>query len=136
MNKTVQNILAILAGGIAGMALNGWLVSITGSVVPLPEGVDPDNLESIKANIHLYSWKNYIMPFAAHALGTLLAALVAAKIWVGNKMVPGYVFGGFFLLGGIAAAIMIGTPPIPTAVDLILAYLPFGWFGAKLAGAK
>ena len=136
MNKAVQNTLAIIAGLVAGMALNGWLVSISGDVIPLPEGVDPNNLDSIKANLHLYSWKNYIMPFTAHALVTVVAAFIAAKIWVGNKMIPGYVFGGFFLLGGIAAAYMIGTPPLPTAVDLILAYLPMGWLGSKLAGAK
>ena len=40
MNKAVQNTLAIIAGLVAGMALNGWLVSISGDVIPLPEGVD------------------------------------------------------------------------------------------------
>lgn len=114
------------------MAINGWIISISGNMIPLPEGVDPNDLESIKANIHLYTWKHYIMPYAAHALGTLAAAFIAAKIWVGNKMTSGYVFGGFFLLGGIAAAYMIGTPPI----DIMFAYIPMGWIGAKLAGAK
>jgi hypothetical protein len=137
MNKTIQNILAISAGFIAGMALNGWLISVSPSIIDLPEGVDPNKLESIKAHIHLYKWQHFIMPFVAHAFGTLIAAYIAAKIWIGNKMITGYIFGSFFLVGGVTMVYLIGNPPvIPTVLDLIFAYFPMGWIGAKLGGAK
>ncbi len=41
--------------------------------------------------------------------------------------------GVFFLTGGKAAASMIGTPIIPSAVDLMFAYLPMAWLRAKIA---
>ena len=136
MNNTVRLVLGILAGAVVGMFVNGGIISFSGSVIPAPEGVDPNDIESIKANLHLYTAKHYIMPFLAHALGTLVGAFVAAKIVLNKKMMSGLIIGGFFLLGGIAAAMMIGTPLIPSAVDILFAYIPMGYIGARLAGAK
>ena len=44
--------------------------------------------------------------------------------------------GIFHLLGGIAAAVMIPAPLWFIVVDLVLAYIPMAWLGAKLTGAK
>lgn len=136
MNNTVRLVLGILAGLVVGSIVNISLINISGTVVPLPEGVDPNDIESIKSNIHLYTGKHYIMPFLAHALGTLVGAFVAAKIALTKRMTAGLIIGGFFLVGGVMAAKMIGTPLLPSAVDILLAYIPMGWLGAKLAGAE
>jgi hypothetical protein len=42
--------------------------------------------------------------------------------------------GAFFLAGGIGAAVMLGGPLWFIVTDLVLAYLPMGFLGAKLAG--
>jgi len=137
MSPLVRNLLAVLAGFIVGMILNGGLVTISGSLVPLPEGVDPNDIESINANIHKYSTKHFLMPFLAHALGTLGAAFTAAKIAVSHNMKFALGFGVFFLIGGIAAATLL--PNSPTwfkAIDLLVAYLPMAYLGGKLAGGN
>jgi hypothetical protein len=136
MIKILRNILALVIGAALGMALNRWLIGISNSLIPLPEGVNPSNLKSIQTHIHLYSLKHFVMPFWAHALGTFVSAFVAAKIWIGDPMIPGYIFGLFFLIGGITMVYFIKSPILPSMVDLLFAYLPMGWLGARLAGAN
>ena len=104
------------------------------SLVGVPEGVDVNDLNSIKDNIHRYSFIQMMVPFLAHALGTLIGAFVAAKIAVAHYRVIGFVIGGFYLLGGIMAAYLIGGPIWFIALDLVVAYIPMGLLGVKLAG--
>ncbi|MBT8328008.1 MAG: hypothetical protein KJP21_09825 [Bacteroidia bacterium] len=130
------NVLAVLAGIIIGSIVNMFIVNNSANVIPLPEGVDPNDVESIKKNIQLYEAKHYVMPFLAHALGTLVGAFLVAKFAASHNYKLALGIGFFFLLGGIAAASMIGTPLIPTAVDLVFAYLPMAWIGAKMANAN
>jgi hypothetical protein len=92
-------------------------------------------MESIKANIHLYKPIHFLMPFLAHALGTLVGAFVAAKVAAYSKMKVALGIGFFFMMGGLATVMMMGGPIWFTAVDLILAYIPMGWIAGKMAKA-
>ena len=53
---------------------------------------------------------NFICPFLAHALGTLAGAFVAAKLAAGHCVKCAMGIGVFFLMGGTAAASMLGGP--------------------------
>jgi hypothetical protein len=134
MNPILKNILAVVAGIVVGSMVNMGLITISGSVIPLPEGVDPSDMESLKSSMHLFEPKHFIFPFLAHALGTLAGALVAALIAASHKMKFALGVGAFFLLGGIANVFMLPAPSWFIAVDLVLAYIPMGWIGGKLAG--
>ena len=136
MNSTIKNILAVAAGIIGGGIVNMMLVSISGSVIPVPEGVDPTNMESLKATAHLFEPKHFIFPFLGHAVGTLAGAFFAAFLAASHKMTFALAIGVFFLLGGIVAAFIIPAPIWFIALDLIVAYIPMAWLGGKLAGAK
>ena len=133
MNSKLQNILGLLLGVIIGSMVNMSIVSISGSVIALPAGVNPEDVKSIRENIHLFQSKHYVMPFLAHAIGTLSGAFIAAKIATTKKRVFAYTIGVFFLVGGISASMMIVTPPIPTAIDILFAYLPMAWISYKLS---
>ena len=133
MNPILRNVLAVIAGLFVGGLVNGGLVSISPSIIPLPEGVDPNDMESLKSNMHLFQPKNFIMPFLAHALGALIGAFVAAKIAASHGMKLALGVGAFFLLGGIYMATALGAPMWVNAIDLLLAYIPMGWLGGKLA---
>ena len=132
MNPTVRKFLAVLAGIVIGNIINGGLITIGPMFIDAPAGVDVNDLESIKANIHLYGIKDFSIPFLAHALGTLVGAFTAAKIAKQNEIKYGLGIGVFFLIGGIAMSYMV-YHPIFSPFDLILAYIPMGWLGAKLA---
>ncbi len=135
MNPTLRNVLAVVAGIVLGGLINMGLVTIGPEIIPLPEAIDPNDMESFKAHGHLMEPKHFLYAFLAHALGTLAGAFVAAKFGASRQMVLALIIGGFFLLGGITAATMIPAPTWFIATDLIVAYLPMGWLGWKLAGS-
>lgn len=133
MNPIIKNILAVIAGVIVGGLVNMAIISVSGSIIP-PPGVNPEDLESIKANMHLYEAKHFIMPFLAHALGALVGAFIAAYIAASRKMILALAIGVFFFIGG---AMMVGMIPSPmwfNILDLGFAYIPMallGWFIAN-----
>lgn len=133
MNPLIRNIMAVVGGVAFGMLVNMAIVTISSSVVPLPEGIDPTNTESMQQNIHLLKPVNFIFPFLAHALGTLVGAFIAAKFSVSYHQRCALIVGLFFLLGGIAASMMIAAPTWFIATDLIFAYVPMAFIGSKLA---
>ena len=137
MNPILRNVLAVVAGIIVGGAVNMAVVTISGSIAPLPEGVDPNDFESINANIQRYSTISLLLPIIAHALGTLVGAFVAARFSATKHKVLALCIGVFFLLGGIAAVYLIPEAPMwMKATDLLLAYIPMGWLGWMLSGGK
>ncbi len=132
MNPKLKNILAIIAGIVGGGIVNMGIVSLSGSVIPPPEGVDPSSMESLKENMHLFGPQHFVMPFLAHALGTLAGALLAALIASTRKMTFALVIGFFFLAGGIMMVFMVPSPVWFAILDLAVAYIPMAWLGGKL----
>jgi len=136
MNPIIRNILAIITGLVAGSLVNTGIITISGSIIPPPEGVDNTTVEGLKAGIHLFQSKHFLMPFLAHALGTFVGALLAALIAANRKMLFAFVIGIFFLAGGIANVLMLPSPLWFTIVDLVGAYLPMAFLAAKLVPVK
>ena len=135
MIKVLRNILAILVGIAVGGFVNMALVTLGPSLIPPPEGVDVTNAESLGKAIHLFEPRHFIMPFLAHAAGTLTGALAAYLIAASYKVQLAYVIGVVFLCGGVAASFMIPAPFWFIALDLLLAYLTMAWLGIQ-AGSR
>ncbi len=136
MNPVLRNILAVIVGTIIGSIVNGTLIAVSGNVIPPPEGADVTTVEGLKAAIHLFEAKHFIFPFLAHALGTLVGALIASKIAVGNKLRTAMIVGVLFLIGGISNCFMLPAPFWFMAVDVLFAYIPMAYLGWKLSGSK
>ncbi len=136
MNPILRNILAVVAGIVAGGLVNMGLVMISGSVIPPPAGVDVMNADSIAANIHLFKPEHFVFPFLAHALGTFVGAFVAAFLAVSHQMKFAIGIGVLTLIGGIAASMMIPAPTWFVVLDLVVAYIPMAWLGGKLGAGK
>jgi len=68
-------------------------------------------------------------------LAVLVGAFLAAKLGASHRMKLALGIGIFFLLGGIAAASMIGGPVWFIVIDLLFAYIPMAYLGGMLAGA-
>lgn len=133
MRRSVRLVLAVLAGFIAGSTVNMALVQLSGSVIPPPAGADVTTADGLKASLHLFEPKHFVFPFLAHALGTLVAAVLATLLAPGRSSGPAWTVGTLFLLGGIATVFMLPAPLWFTAIDLGLAYLPAAWLGHRLA---
>jgi len=132
MNPIVKNIVAVVAGIIVGGIINMGIIMLSNSVIPLPEGVDPADMQSLKDNMHLFESKHFIMPFLAHAIGTLAGAFLAARLAANNKLYMAVIIGVVFLIGGIMNVYQLPAPAWFNALDLIVAYLPMAWLGWKL----
>jgi len=129
MPKLLRNVLAVLVGLVIGGAVNMAIITISPSLIPPPVGVDVTNAESIAQGIHLFEPRHFILPFLAHALGTLAGALLAYLIAASCKKQLAWVIGALFLCGGVSASFMIPAPAWFVTLDLVVAYLPMAWLG-------
>lgn len=136
MHPILRNILGFIAGLFIGSMVNMGLIMISGSIIPLPDGVDNSTEEGLKAGMHLFEPKHFIFPFLAHALGTFVGALVTALIAGSHKIKLGILIGLFFLAGGIYMVILLPAPLWFNLLDLSLAYLPMAYLGARLVTRK
>jgi hypothetical protein len=136
MPPILRNILAVIAGILVGSAVNMAMIAVGPLLFPPPAGVDMSDMDKFAENLMLLEPANFIAPWLAHALGTLVGAFVAAKLAASHKLKFALGIGVFFLLGGITMVLMFGGPVWFTVVDLIGAYLPMGYLGGLLGGAK
>lgn len=134
MSPFIRNFMAVIGGIAIGSLVNSGLIMLSPSIIPPPEGIDPMATEDIKSVIHLFEAKHYIIPFLAHALGTLVGAFVAAKFSATRHVICALIVGVFFFFGGVAANLMIGSPTRFMLPDILFAYIPMAMLGAKLSG--
>ncbi|RLD55144.1 MAG: hypothetical protein DRJ05_13410 [Bacteroidetes bacterium] len=132
MNPIIRNIIAIIAGVVFGSAVNMGIITISGSIIPPPDGADVTTMEGLKESMYLFQPKHFIMPFLAHALGTFAGAFIAGLIATNHKMKFALGIGAFFLLGGIVNIFMLPSPAWFTILDLVGAYFPMAYFAGKL----
>lgn len=135
MNTIIRNILAVVAGFVIGSLVNMGLIMISGNIIPPPEGADVTTAEGLKASMHLFQPKHFVMPFLAHAIGTFIGALAAALIAVNHKMKFALGIGLFFLSGGVASVMMLPSPTWFNVLDTVGAYIPTsllaGWIAKR-----
>ena len=133
MNTILRTILAIILGLITGSLVNMGIIMISGSVIPPPAGVDTTTMEGLKEALPFFKPKHFLMPFLAHAIGTLVGAFVAAYIVKKHKIKVGLSIGLLFLIGGIVNVLILPSPLWFSIADILLAYIPLAYLGARLA---
>lgn len=136
MPNLLRNVLALLAGIVIGGGVNTVLITLSPSLIPPPAGVDVSSAEGLSKGMHLFEPRHFIMPFLAHAVGTLAGALAAYLIAASYKAQIAYVIGAVFLCGGVAASFMIPAPTWFIALDLLAAYLPMAWLAIRIGTRK
>ncbi len=133
----MQNLLGIalrlIFGVVIGSGVNMALITLGPTLIPPPPGVDMTSAEGLKASMHLLGPRHFLMPFLAHAVGTLLGAMIGSVIGMSHRATVAYAIGFLFLCGGIAASVMIPAPTWFIILDLVAAYLPMAWLGLSIA---
>ena len=132
-HKNMKTIFVVILSLIIGSIVNISLIIASPHLITPPPGVDYTNFKSIQDNIHLHETKHFIVPFLAHALGTLVGSIVATALAGGNST---YFVGGIFLLGGIVNVFSIPAPMWFNVLDLVVAYIPMSFLASKLFGSK
>ena len=132
MPNLLRNVLAVLAGILIGGVVNMALITLGPLLIPPPPGVDMSSAEGLSKAMPLLEPRHFIMPFLAHALGTLAGALAAYLFAASYKAQIAYLIGAVTLCGGVAACFMIPAPKWFMALDLLAAYLPMAWLAIQI----
>lgn len=136
MNPIIRNVLALMLGAAVGGLVNGAIIMISGNIIPPPAGVDVTTEAGLKAGLHLFEPKHFLMPFLAHAIGTFVGALTCARIAVSMRMVLALMIGVLFFAGGAQMVMILPAPMWFNVTDLALAYIPMAFLAAKLVILK
>lgn len=134
--KILRPIAAVLLGIFIGAMLNGSIIALSGYIIPPPPGSDLSTPEGLSAAMSLMGPQHFLFPFLAHALGTLIGALITARIANAHQMPLAMLIGIVFLAGGIYMVPILPAPMWFNVTDLLLAYIPMAWLGGKLGSKK
>jgi hypothetical protein len=103
----MKNVLATIVGLIVASATVFIFESLIGhNLFPLPEGIDPMNMESLKENMDLIPTGSKIFVVIAHFMGPILGMFVAAKISK-TSIVPSYIVGIFMIAATLFNIVML-----------------------------
>lgn len=132
MNPIIRNIIAVIAGWMGGSIINMGLIKIGQKLFPI-EGVDLNDMSALAAVMPTLEFEYFIFPLLAHAIGTLVGAVIAGVIAVNHKMKFSLAIGVLFLIGGIMVNNILPGPTWFTITDIVFAYIPMAWIGGKIA---
>ena len=132
MKPNLRNALAVIGGLIIGGLVNAMIIKFGSPLVPVPEGVNPEDIASISAHASEYGAKHFIIPFLAHALGTLVAAIIVCKAAASHKSLLSGLVSGFFLAGGAMMAFLLPAFWKYSLIDVVLAYVPMALIASSL----
>lgn len=131
----MKNVLATIVGFIVASVTVYIFESLIGhNLFPLPETIDPMDMESIKQNMHLIPTGAKVFVVIAHFMGIVCGMLVAALISK-KSMVPSYIVGALMLLATAYNLIMLPKETWFLLADGILAIIGL-FIGKKLAQSK
>ena len=133
MKGIVLNVLVFVACVIAGGFVNGLIIQYSGAIIPPSTGFDLTTEEGLKAAMSMMEPRHFIMPFLAHAIGTLVGSFCVTLFIKDRKLFRALLVGFLFFLGGAWMVFELPSPLWFDAVDLGLAYIPMAWIGYKLA---
>lgn len=136
MNSWFKIGLAVVGGLIIGSVVNMGLIYLGHAIIPNPPGADVSTMEGLKNSIHLFQPRHFLFPFLAHAGGTFVGALFAARLAPVKKTWVALVIGFFFLLGGMINVVSLPAPWWFEVPDVVLAYLPVSIIAGRLMGGE
>jgi len=103
----MRNVLATIIGFFVASATVYIFETIIGhTFFPLPEGVDPMDMEWIKANMDKIPMGSKILVVIAHFAGIIAGMFMAAQI-SRKSMVPSYIVGVLMLAATFATIFML-----------------------------
>lgn len=126
----LKQLLAILAGVIAGVMTITLVEMISASFYPYPDGMDRNNLEEFKAYAKSLPAAAFALVMLGHLVGAFMGGVVATLIYR-KDVKPGTVVGGVFMGFGLLNLTTLEIHPTWMWSELIL-YVPFAYLGAKL----
>jgi uncharacterized membrane protein YgdD (TMEM256/DUF423 family) len=89
-------------------------------------------MEGLAAAMPQMQPMNLLFPFLAHAVGTLVGALIVARFAATRQLQISLIIGALFFVGGLQMVMELPSPIWFNVIDLGLAYFPMAWLGYRL----
>jgi len=123
----LRNLLATFLGLVVGMAWNGALIELNSSVLfPMPEGMDPGDLEAFQAYLDTLPATAFLVVMAAHLGQAGLGGWVAARLSGSRPVRQALVVGAISMIGGLMMLFLVDGPVwmwVEVPLYLVLAWL-------------
>lgn len=127
----IRNIVAVVVGLAAGMAVNMSLVMLNARVLfPMPEGTDMNNPEQLNAWVATLPTAAFFVVIAAHLGQSFVGGWVAARLGSSRPMLLAMIVGLASLAGGVMSMMSIKGPAW-LVVELPL-YLVVAWLAGRM----
>jgi hypothetical protein len=110
MNTTLRNILAGVAGFVAGSIAMMLLEMVGHERFPLPPGIDPNDPASLATNLDRIPTPAFAMVVLAWFVGPLVGVAVAGTIAPAARLRLAQVLGAVYLCAGVFNLVMIPGP--------------------------
>jgi len=127
----IRNILAVIVGLAAGMAVNMALVMLNAYVLfPMPAGTDMSDPEQMNAYIATLSMAAFVVMLVAHLGQSFVGGWTAARIGASKPMVLAMIVGVLSLVGGVMNMMQLEHPAW-MYIELPL-YLVVAWLAGRM----
>ena len=134
--KILKHVIIWFASILVGAISNSFLLQLGLTLIPPPIGANFNTPEGLAASMPLLDPEHFIAPFAAHALGTLVSAILLTWLLKSTSKNPALIAGLIFFAGGLYMILILPAPLWFNLLDLTLAYFPMGllgyWIGRKI----
>ncbi|MBB48063.1 MAG: hypothetical protein CMJ33_05885 [Phycisphaerae bacterium] len=127
----LRDLLAVVLGMLAGMAVNMTFVLLALFLYPMPEGVDFSETEAMPAYFASIPATGFAIILVAHLGQAFFGGLVAALISRDRPRSMALVIGVLSLIGGVINLIDLPHPPWMWLE--LPCYLLTAWYAASLA---
>lgn len=132
-NFLSRDTFLFVAALVIGMCVNMALIYVGIYLVPLPDGVDINTREGLKAALPLLEFSHFVFPYLAHAMGTFTGAYCIVRWASIHKQRRALVVGAVFFIGGCINMVEMPSPYWFLVADLTLAYFPMAWLAYRIA---
>ncbi|QDU66170.1 hypothetical protein [Engelhardtia mirabilis] len=127
----IRNILAVVIGLVAGMAVNMALVLLNVYVLyPMPEGTSMQDPEQFNAYLGTLPATAFLVVLAAHLGQSFVGAWTAARLGASRPMALAMIVGALSLAAGVANMMTVDGPSW-LSVELPL-YLVVAWLAGRM----
>jgi len=129
-------IVAVVLGVVAGSVVNMMLVSVSQMAYPLPDAIDPNDLEALKAYVEANGMAAgaLLIVLLAHSGGSLVSGVVCGVIAQRAWYLGATILGVIWMCGGMFMLTVLPSPTWFAVADTVL-YVPAALLGVRIGGA-
>ncbi len=131
MHPVLRSVIAVVAGAVVSAVVISLVEMVSSKMYPLPEGMDPNDLEALKKHVATLPAGAFLMVLTAWFLGTLTGGVVACLIARRRSMVHACVIAVIFLAAAVFMMLVLPHPAWFWAPG-VLVFPTAAWLAASL----